>query len=62
MTANTKTTTARWHRLAEELARLATEADHPGAVQRVAHLVTREALALGASSTWPQHEDKHNAN
>ncbi|MEM1098584.1 MAG: hypothetical protein AAGH92_07335 [Planctomycetota bacterium] len=49
-TANKQTTTGRWLRLSEDLARLATDPDFDGARKRVAYLVVVEALALGAST------------
>lgn len=59
-TANRQATQARWHRLSEDLDRLATEADFDAALHRVGELMAREAMALGASSAWPQRKDKHN--
>ena len=59
MTHDTHTTAARWHRLADELTHHADEAmgkrGMPDEVrERVGLLLTREALALGAASRWPE--------
>ena len=59
MTHDTHTTAARWHRLADELTHHADEAmgkrGMPDEVrERVGLLLVREALALRASSRWPE--------